>query len=170
MSNLRQIGMAMLMYAQDNDGILPLWERGGSRSSSTWRTWRADIYPYLKNEKVFICPSAPNRVAELRPSDFIGKPPHDYPSGYGVSVFFTWKPDGILLSRIWRVAHKCIMVSENYGMPCAMPWVDFPPAEEAIPNAHLGGSNYLFYDGHVEWLLNPVPRPLKQDPWNPFYW
>src|SRR5438874_13668219 len=44
-SNLKQLGMATLMYAQDYDDRLPLR-----------RTWSDGIYPYVKNRDVYICP------------------------------------------------------------------------------------------------------------------
>jgi len=47
-SNLKQIGTAMLMYCQDNDGgYLP-----------TWYEWHVDLMPYVKNDQIIACPSS----------------------------------------------------------------------------------------------------------------
>jgi hypothetical protein len=46
-SNLKQIAIAMLMYAKDNDGYLPPPERWKDALNSK----------YTKNEKIFMCPS-----------------------------------------------------------------------------------------------------------------
>ncbi|MGI5818576.1 MAG: DUF1559 domain-containing protein [Armatimonadota bacterium] len=57
MSNLKQIGLAHMMYAQDYDERLAPYEvnHGSSlrRASATYDT----IYPYINNEQVYICPS-----------------------------------------------------------------------------------------------------------------
>ena len=57
LSNMKQIGLATLMYAQDYDETMPPYEvqHGSSlaRASSAYDT----IYPYVNNEQVFICPS-----------------------------------------------------------------------------------------------------------------
>ena len=49
-SNLKQMGLAMKQYVSDNDGRYP---GGGLRGSS----WTVGIFPYLKNDAVFNCPS-----------------------------------------------------------------------------------------------------------------
>ena len=55
LSNVKQLGLALLQYAQDYDermmiGILhyPTW---------TYGTWPGRIEPYIKNTQIFICPS-----------------------------------------------------------------------------------------------------------------
>ena len=60
-SNLRQIGAATLMYAQDYDEILPPVNLGAC-PGPTSVSWADMIFPYVRNEKVFDCPSATNRM------------------------------------------------------------------------------------------------------------
>src|SRR3712207_3080762 len=56
-SNLKQLGMAFIMYQQDND------ERNCpcivSRNGVTAYCWPPVIDPYIKNRGVFSCPSRP---------------------------------------------------------------------------------------------------------------
>ena len=60
LSNLKQIGLGITMYVQDNNGRYPL---SSSASSVSPRTrWPDYIYPYVKNEQVFICLSAPENL------------------------------------------------------------------------------------------------------------
>lgn len=47
MSNVKLVGLALLMYSQDNDDRLPLHNN-----------WNDSIFPYCKNHYIFICPSA----------------------------------------------------------------------------------------------------------------
>jgi prepilin-type N-terminal cleavage/methylation domain-containing protein/prepilin-type processing-associated H-X9-DG protein len=65
LSNLKQMGAALVMYAQDYDESHPgVWF--GPVSSSPWDRpsndtvfykWMDAVYPYVKNEQVFNCPS-----------------------------------------------------------------------------------------------------------------
>lgn len=51
-SNLKQLGTAIAMYAQDYDETYPI---GGA--NGWWQgTWTLNIQPYIKNEQVFRCP------------------------------------------------------------------------------------------------------------------
>ena len=55
-SNMRQLGMAITMYVSDNDGY-PM--HSSPSSMSPRRRWADAIFPFVKNEKLFTCPSAP---------------------------------------------------------------------------------------------------------------
>ena len=73
-SNLKQLGLAMAMYTQDNDDMIPGLYDGCHKSQDTaiipeeptfkkesdgkWHSdWSTLIYPYVGNAKSFICPS-----------------------------------------------------------------------------------------------------------------
>src|SRR2546426_951485 len=57
LSNLKQIGTAVLMYAQDFDELYPMSYFGFS-ASGTNTSWPQLTQPYVKNEQVFVCPDA----------------------------------------------------------------------------------------------------------------
>src|SRR4051812_40905338 len=57
LSNLKQIGTAVLMYAQDYDETLCPVASGVCGQPSA-RGWADLIYPYVRNDKVFDCPTA----------------------------------------------------------------------------------------------------------------
>lgn len=52
-SNLKQIGLAFMQYAQDNDEKFPPVQSGGN-----FYGWADAIYPYVKSKQIFRCPSA----------------------------------------------------------------------------------------------------------------
>ena len=55
LSNLRQIGIALVAYRNENRGFYP---RHSSPSSQVPRTrWADDIYPYLQNTEVYMTPN-----------------------------------------------------------------------------------------------------------------
>ena len=62
-SNLKQIGLAFLMYMQDYDGRWPFWQWGRHRGNVNPTDgpqalqWYVRLYPYTKNTQIFVCPS-----------------------------------------------------------------------------------------------------------------
>jgi prepilin-type N-terminal cleavage/methylation domain-containing protein/prepilin-type processing-associated H-X9-DG protein len=63
LSNLRQIGTAVMMYTQDHDEYLPFnyaytWGPGCSGPTGELYWWQDLCRPYVKNEQVYQCPSA----------------------------------------------------------------------------------------------------------------
>jgi len=62
-SNLKQIGLGMLQYSQDYDETSPNASMGSTvpantfpRSATSWR-WEDSVFPYVKSEQLFNCPS-----------------------------------------------------------------------------------------------------------------
>lgn len=58
LSNLRQVGAAALIYAQDYDESMVHTELGGDVSDANERYWGDMLAPYLKNWPLLVCPSA----------------------------------------------------------------------------------------------------------------
>jgi prepilin-type N-terminal cleavage/methylation domain-containing protein len=61
LSNTKQIGTALMMYSQDYEEVLPQPQSGVCPGVSCFG-WADMIYPYIKNEKVFDCPSSSIRT------------------------------------------------------------------------------------------------------------
>lgn len=57
-SNLKQIGVGMLMYTQDYDERLPLLLNVGAPQAQL-ETWRMRIQPYIKSQELVVCKSNP---------------------------------------------------------------------------------------------------------------
>lgn len=61
LSNMKQIGIAIMSYTQDYDELIvpsenyPLGTPGNTKGIISWPSM---IYPYVKNGEVFVCPSA----------------------------------------------------------------------------------------------------------------
>src|SRR5207249_5695939 len=60
LSNLRQLSSAMLMYAQDYEGLFaPVIGRPNRQEKNLYlMSWMYLLEPYTKNRRVFICPSS----------------------------------------------------------------------------------------------------------------
>ena len=173
-SNLRQIGLALVMYAQDNGGTLPPGQTAEYVSfgtapegypwtqwhNSSWplgvniwgKTWMDFIFPYLDTLQVFVCNSAgPGET----PNSFtrnLGAPYY----GYNMSIWPcnpTWFPNAspthcAKLSRIRNSSTK-VLVLDYHTI-----YSTYAHSGEALctryPFVHAGGSaNILAADGHV---------------------
>jgi len=68
-SNMKQIGLGVQMYAQDYDEKMPynygyLWDEKGKQIPGTLLWWQDLVRPYVKNEQVYTCPSASPHTQE----------------------------------------------------------------------------------------------------------
>ena len=59
LSNGKQLGLGIIQYTQDYDGVLPPSAVGGTTDTIAWPSL---IYPYVKSAGVFICPSADDEL------------------------------------------------------------------------------------------------------------
>jgi prepilin-type N-terminal cleavage/methylation domain-containing protein/prepilin-type processing-associated H-X9-DG protein len=53
-NNLKQIGLAVMQYKQDYDELYPTMR---TNAPGGYLAWPSLIFPYVKNEQVFVCPS-----------------------------------------------------------------------------------------------------------------
>ncbi len=68
-SNVKQLGLAFMMYVQDYDETFPYWDWGSSYSGASGPSrdhfesmWMNSTYPYIKNAQVYACPGANDRT------------------------------------------------------------------------------------------------------------
>jgi len=59
LSNEKQIGLALLQYAEDNDETMVDRYDRVNLTDGHWTSWKYMIQPYLKSLAVFRCPSSP---------------------------------------------------------------------------------------------------------------
>ncbi|MCC6443029.1 MAG: DUF1559 domain-containing protein [Armatimonadetes bacterium] len=174
-SNLKQIGNAIAMYVQDYDENLPgacLYD-----PNTGWaKYWAEVVQPYVKNKRVFRCPSAPYGW-------WFGPEPSPLTFGcnYGYNqVFGCWNPPGWTeywcsyeqgpsIARVSRPSEVGLIGETDLPESDTDPWGSVyaqtisgycNPASGVAPTftgyaiypRHSGGSNVLFIDGHVKWL------------------
>jgi len=76
LSNAKQIGTALMMYAQDWDETLPFWRtpcHGDANYPPGGLYWTEQIYPYVKNWDIFKCPSAAQTNGEWMANCYPGQ-------------------------------------------------------------------------------------------------
>jgi prepilin-type N-terminal cleavage/methylation domain-containing protein len=75
LSNLKQLGGAVMMYAQDNDDRYPCGPyKAVIGSQVQWRWWSDMIFTYVRSKGLYVCPGDPTATDFIR---FTGNPPED---------------------------------------------------------------------------------------------
>ena len=170
-NNLKQIGLGMQQYVQDADELYPPGQPTNTAAPGTGSTFVTLLRPYMKNEQIFICPSAASKtvtttIPTVSTSDFrwnAPAPPWNAAStgSYGVN--------GNLIKTA-PVALADVQKSSKTFLSFDCAWyegtqVTDNPVRGAIKR-HLDGANFVFADGHVknyssDKLLDSRPLPAE---------
>jgi len=171
LSNIKQLDLAMLMYAQDYDELIPYddldYNQDGNENAGDG-TWRGMLRPYCKNTQLYFCPSkkmSGTSVFDGSWDDF------GMTAGYAMNVAH-WEdgpaaghtaPYGKALGQVEDTA-ACIIFfesdsSHSIGPSTADLWV---PSDDWAKR-HNDGANYAFVDGHAKWLKPNQLEPSSGD-------
>ncbi len=158
LSNLRQIGIASQMYADDNEDVLP-------RSQHTGQSWVGSLEPYQVTN-VFRCPLDPNQTRRYSYAinDFLledAAPPESY-----IKTTSVPSPSDTLFMA------ECADKYENSDHFHFSPGQDgdFSPLAfkgQVAVARHDDKANYLFVDGRVEtrsWQNTQTELPRSGSP------
>ncbi len=153
LSNLKQIGLAMTMYADDFDGLMP-YHIITIGASSTYLNYLGTLEPYVRNSDIFVCP-------ERRDIDFAGNDDTSLCYVYnrelnGAMMDVMGDPAGVL-SVMDGVAVSCRYIGDEIFVDIDGSTYTEDPNEGTSPNRvifsrHNDGGNCLFLDGHAKWL------------------
>jgi prepilin-type N-terminal cleavage/methylation domain-containing protein/prepilin-type processing-associated H-X9-DG protein len=163
LSNMKEIALAGLMYAQDYDECSFIQGEGVDRAHFYGYVLTLD--PYIKNSQIWTCPSA--RQAPHPFNCGCGTAPNYMISWYGLNVEAS---NGIPMAWIKRPSEK-IWFAEMTRM-CELVWC-IPGAgddygSDTVSDVHNDGSNCSFFDGHAKWYKKTT---ITGDPVNaPTYW
>lgn len=133
-SNLKQLGLGILQYAQDNDeSLIPGCYEGP-------QAWGGRIYPYIKSQAVYQCPDdSTARIANV--------PPVSYGMNQDLVTGADFSP-AVTLAGLNAPA-STVLLFEVSGTP-----VDVTSWKEATVDLHLGGppSGYISAcgDGYLQ--------------------
>jgi prepilin-type N-terminal cleavage/methylation domain-containing protein/prepilin-type processing-associated H-X9-DG protein len=155
-SNLRQVGQAMVLYADDYGGSLPVQRVGGAGSVD----WSGLLTNNVKSTGFFACPSDRNErtYAGAKRSYAVNSGKFTY-TGAGDRA--PWPdPPSVAPARLADVMLNVLLVGENHGRINPNGAVVGIAEQEGLDSfaapVHRGVGNYLFGDGHVESLLGGV--------------
>jgi prepilin-type N-terminal cleavage/methylation domain-containing protein/prepilin-type processing-associated H-X9-DG protein len=120
LSNMKQMGNALMMYVQDYDEFWPpsYYYRNPSQTSNLDGTgieqWSGFIQPYVKNYKVFICPS--DKIGGLPPTNFDVKTNNAGAGIPGGATSFTAGVQDNQAPRLSYTANELIMPRPRGGI------------------------------------------------------
>jgi len=152
LSNVKQLGIAILSYAQDYDEMLVKYDLQTVPASAN--NWWETLAPYIKNQQVFVCPSLS--------SYFLGYGANfrhviAYPVGWGVGVDVT-------LGSVDKPAETLVLCDSHNGTtgegtsgyaaiycPNCYSTPPYGVLNYAVSSRHNEGANCLMLDGHAKW-------------------
>jgi prepilin-type N-terminal cleavage/methylation domain-containing protein/prepilin-type processing-associated H-X9-DG protein len=194
LSNLRQIGTAILLYAQDYDEHFPFYS---VPYPSEKIHWYDVINPYIKAQNftssIFLCPSIGKKAIGGNSSSGYGvnylhviQYPAEYDAAYKKQL--KWWVPGLhsgpaSLARFARPADT-IMIADAEGecgaakgegfaavycrvdLPDGPPWYASACLQKtgAVAKRHSGGANLLMTDGHVKWMRQEAVADWSKEP------
>lgn len=168
-NGLRQLGMSLVMYADDNEGMIPppVWPNA----------WPARLYDYYKTDKVLVCPSdGPNTPQSYPGSTFPGDSSprsyimNDWNDYYAVTynaatfaeITAIAKTNTFKLENVKLTSDTIIFgEKENDSPQLHMDFMETPEGNdftEVDQGKHSklakgsGGSNYAFADGSTRYI------------------
>jgi len=164
LSNMKQILLGSLMYAQDYDERLHSQGYGSGADTIGYVLF---LDPYIKNRNIWTCPSADKGPYAFSGCSSCGTRPNFIISWYGLNV----DARGVKLSTISQPANKIWYAEINRF--CSLVWC-IPGAGDdygasAVSDIHNGGSNVGFFDGHAKWMKKSTftGSPEAQVWWDP---
>ncbi len=147
LSNAKQIALAIIVYAQDSDGAFP---PASVVMGADGINWTDVVQSYVKNRQIFICPSFtattlgyglnPSLSLEVKP--IFGSPIPQY------------KLDQI------QAPSSTLMLADNAGTGSP-----FVAPGSLVNEAHNGGFNVGFMDGHAKWMTSMVYNDIYSPLW-----
>jgi prepilin-type N-terminal cleavage/methylation domain-containing protein/prepilin-type processing-associated H-X9-DG protein len=146
LDNAKQLGLAMQMYADDNNSLLPM-----PHGSVPWNTvnpppWSQPLAPYFRNTNILCCPSLCQLFEKSPFNYFMGARAAYIDAGDAASVSFK----SILLPSQYILSGDCNYPFEptdadpdNYSQDTLFETTYLPP------KGHNGTLNVLFADEHA---------------------
>lgn len=153
MNNLRQLGITVLQYVNENDGWIPpigenggpLWSCGaGGQSNWGWTTRYLPFNP----------PNRPTTLSLSCPSGSKDDMNSVYGSNYGLSgslcYFYSWGLPRHKYDLADRPANKILATEVTFdGVDQPSKYMCYPTCPQYLDYRHQGALNVLWLDGHV---------------------
>jgi prepilin-type processing-associated H-X9-DG protein/prepilin-type N-terminal cleavage/methylation domain-containing protein len=146
LSNIRQIGLASRMYADDNADALP-------RSIHTGQSWVNTLQPYTSGTNLWRCPRDANKTRNFSYAlnDYFLPPA----TGSGTSDYSKATQVPAPTDTFWLGECADHYVSFDHFHFSESNDGDYSPfafASQVAIRRHLSGANYLYADGHAQFL------------------
>jgi len=173
-SNLKQIGLGFLQYAQDYDEKLPNYVRDNSapytgitnpnnKFVSDYTAWPDMIQPYVKSTQLFVCPSntfanSPTPSAQTNANvkmSYCVTATNDAANNANAGVVGEYNYPAVGIADLTNSAQTFMVGEPDAGVTASGYSID-PPAYASVGrkpgSIHFTGGNWLYADGHVKYL------------------
>jgi prepilin-type N-terminal cleavage/methylation domain-containing protein/prepilin-type processing-associated H-X9-DG protein len=169
LSNMKQVGIGLMLYTQDYDEVLPgnTDHRAGfslplgfmqpydAGNPLTHRVWARDVQPYMKNRAVLICPqSTPMGPPNAEAWHPVVNNPNAGSSSYHLNGIAATKslaaipaPADIVYLQESNLITRTAQERPRLANPTTATQANHP----SYDLLHNEGGNLLFCDGHAKW-------------------
>jgi prepilin-type N-terminal cleavage/methylation domain-containing protein/prepilin-type processing-associated H-X9-DG protein len=165
LGNVKQVGLALQMYAQDWDETLPhsaTLEVRDFNAPGAPPNFLGSLTPYTRNTGIFVCPSSVNASAVGYPAKQNDPTAHSNTNYMGNAVVLgrplsvTPNPAEIVYLQEnnlrWNQAWlQPALTNPKKGLYQWWHWEKGIEKKEQFSNLHSGGGNLLFVDGHAKY-------------------
>jgi prepilin-type N-terminal cleavage/methylation domain-containing protein/prepilin-type processing-associated H-X9-DG protein len=180
LSNLKQVGLGLKMYAPDYDGVYPCEVVSLGNRGSADMIWKDALAPYIGSGKnqakgaasIYTCPAnttawqacvdAPMTGATTIGGKAYGDRTGRWPKGYAYNgnIFhnvlgwtaFANKPNP---DKLKSPSGTILILEERLGQPDIGPWMlnyDYNGSKkQGWFQSHNKGVNFVYFDGHAQW-------------------
>ncbi len=171
LSNVKQLTLGAIMYASDFDGkVVSRWWWGGGSGGVC--VWADQVYPYVKNADLYICPTLEPTYYDSRadwifyfsyvPNEFhfSSNGPYDGPG----AVEYPYPDNTNPCNRYFKLDNvpepaetMYLSESDSYRLMCPL-CMNLGNESREISTRHNGGGNCGFVDGHAKWVSHAAGR------------
>ncbi|MHB8996304.1 MAG: DUF1559 family PulG-like putative transporter [Armatimonadota bacterium] len=147
LSNIKQISLGMLQYAQDYDEVMLRATTKWGAGTNDYYSWMWVLQPYIKNTQIMTCPSA-------TASGWNGANNTTQNTGYGLLISIA----GSYALGSLKTPASTVMLADagtlSNGNPYYLCDWSVDQSDNAVPPTprHNEGANFGFCDGHAKWL------------------
>jgi prepilin-type processing-associated H-X9-DG protein len=167
-SNVKQLALAILMYAQDNDQYAPLgnydsydqrWSAPGCAlggAAPNYIGWAEMTYPWVLNAQMYGCPADPARYGGRGSGDYNNR----FRYCLANNTATTWQ-SYCMNDKKSPHNFNFSLISDAGGMIMLADAVSANnmDSEANISTWHFGGANSAYVDGHAKYIIpSAIPK------------
>lgn len=176
LNNLKQLGIAMQMYADDSDGCFPGAQVSDGGHGNPYGNWagvynvggpcdptKGQIYPYVKNAEVYLCPSDRGIAAPLIDDSYAQMFPLSYTMNY-LLAHINMDCHSAPQDKVGLLLHEDRSTINGPGFASgSVVGINDEPSR-----IHSGGTCVIFCDSHARWYpYDVVVQAVRNGEWEP---